>query len=72
MRWPTLFLTLIVSLILTSPVAYAQEKWVKLTLSLDAAEKIRAIERDVISYSRLPGLMVLIGSGARLKLTASM
>lgn len=34
----------------------------KLTLSLDAAEKIRAIERDVISYSRLPGSMVLIGS----------
>jgi hypothetical protein len=67
MRWPTLlacayFLTFVISLILTPPVAYAQEKWVKLTLSPDAAEKIRAIERDVISYSDLPGLTVPIGS----------
>lgn len=55
-------LTLIVSVISTSPVAYAQGKRVKLTLSPDPAEEIGATERDVISYSRPGGLMVLIGS----------
>lgn len=67
MRWPTLlaceyFLTLIVSLTLTSPVAGAQGKWVKLTLPPDPAQEISATERDVISRSRLPGLTVPIGS----------
>lgn len=67
MRWPTLlaceyFLALIVSLTLTSPVAGAQGKWVKLTLPPDPAQEISATERDVISRSRLPGLTVPIGS----------
>ena len=55
-------LTLIVSLILTSSVAYAQGKWVKPTLSPDPAEEIRAPECDVISYGGLLGLTVPIGS----------
>lgn len=44
------------------PVAYARENWMKLTLSPERAEEIHAKERDVISYSRLPGLIVPIGS----------
>jgi hypothetical protein len=55
-------ITLIVGLIVASPAAYAQGKWVKLTLSPEPGEEVTAKERDVIPLSRLPGLMVPIGS----------
>jgi hypothetical protein len=54
--------TLIVGLLVASPVAYAQGKWVKLTLSPGLGEEAAAKERDVIPHSRLPGLMAPMGS----------
>jgi hypothetical protein len=43
--------TLIVGLIVASPVAYAKEKWAKLTLSPETGEEVAAKERDVIPHS---------------------
>ena len=67
MPWPSRLarayvVGLIVGLSLASPGAYAQGKWVKLTLSPEPAEGIGAKERDEISGGHLPGLLVPIGS----------
>ncbi len=55
--------TLIVGLILATPAAYAQGKWVKLALFPDPAEEIAVKEGDVMLRNRgLPGLMAPVGS----------
>ena len=49
-------------MLLASPGAYAQGKWVKLTLSPGPAEGIGGKKRDEISGGHRPCLMVPIGS----------
>lgn len=54
--------TLIFGVILATPVAYAQGRWVNLTPSPEPAEEVATKEPNAILRSRLPGLRVPTGS----------